>query len=212
MAAVRCWIRNPDAASEEVYLPGTVVGEAEDGSGDVTVKLDNKKQHAVNSADVFTANPEGFTCPDNTMLIHLSEATLLDNLRKRYHAKDIYTLTGSILLAMNPFEPLPAIYNEKVMAEYKDQRLGKAPPHVYGIAEQAYQMLSKMKKSQSIVVSGESGAGKTETNKHLMQYLAWRSRSGGGISSLAEAILQSNPVLEAFGAPRSVRERAWGWA
>ena len=105
---------------------------------------------------------------------------------------------------MNPFETLP-IYTETNMAEYKGKGLGKAPPHVYAIAEAAYQRLLKTKQSQSIVVSGESGAGKTETNKHLMQYLAWRSRSGGGVSSLAEAILQSNPVLEAFGNAKTSR-------
>ena len=73
------------------------------------------------------------------------------------------------------------------------------------IPETAYQRLAKTRKSQSILVSGESGAGKTETNKHLMQYLAWRSRAGGGVSSLAEAILQSNPVLEAFGNAKTSR-------
>ena len=189
--------------------------------------------------ETFTANPEGFSCPDNTMLIHLSEATLLANLRDRYQAKEIYTLTGTILLdahsfysptcinlftrmrtlnalslslslsspktqAMNPFEALP-LYSESRMAEYKDKALGRAPPHVYAIAEAAYLRLTKSRKSQSIVVSGESGAGKTETNKHLMHYLAWRSRSGGGASSLAEAILQSNPVLEAFGNAKTSR-------
>ena len=106
--------------------------------------------------------------------------------------------------AMNPFEALP-LYSESRMAEYKDKALGRAPPHVYAIAEAAYLRLTKSRKSQSIVVSGESGAGKTETNKHLMHYLAWRSRSGGGASSLAEAILQSNPVLEAFGNAKTSR-------
>ena len=105
---------------------------------------------------------------------------------------------------MNPFEELP-IYTEERMAEYKAKALGKAPPHVYGIAETAYQRLARTRQSQSIVVSGESGAGKTETNKHLMQYLAWRSRSSGGVSSLSEAILQSTPVLEAFGNAKTSR-------
>ena len=76
---------------------------------------------------------------------------------------------------------------------------------MFGIAEAAYLMLSRSGKSQSIVVSGESGAGKTETNKHLMYYLAWRSKSGGGVGALAEAILQSNPVLEAFGNAKTSR-------
>ena len=158
----------------------------------------------VRATDVSPANPAGLTAPDNCMLIHLSEATLLENVRARYFAKEIYTLTGSILLAMNPFETLP-IYSEAKMEPYKGKPLGKAPAHVYGTAESAYQMLSRTKQPQSIVVSGESGAGKTETNKHLMYYLAWRSKSGGGIETLAEAILQSNPVLEAFGNAKTAR-------
>jgi myosin heavy subunit len=158
----------------------------------------------VRATDVSPANPAGLTPPDNCMLIHLSEATLLENVRARYFAKEIYTLTGSILLAMNPFETLP-IYSEAKMEPYKGKPLGKAPAHVYGTAESAYQMLSRTKQPQSIVVSGESGAGKTETNKHLMYYLAWRSKSGGGIETLAEAILQSNPVLEAFGNAKTAR-------
>ena len=96
----RVWVRNPDAASDaaDPFVLATVVGESADSPGDLTVKLANKKQLEVHGSDVFTANPDGFSCPDNTMLIHLSEATLLANLRDRYAAKEIYTLTGSILL------------------------------------------------------------------------------------------------------------------
>ena len=87
----------------------------------------------VRATDVSPANPAGLTPPDNCMLIHLSEATLLENVRARYFAKEIYTLTGSILLAMNPFETLP-IYSEAKMEPYKGKPLGKAPAHVYGTA------------------------------------------------------------------------------
>ena len=93
------------------------------------------------------------------------------HVRARFGQKDIYTLTGTILLAMNPFESLP-IYSEKIMETHKGQRLGKEPPHVYGTAEAAYQRLQKTGESQSIVVSGESGAGKTEASKVIMQYIA----------------------------------------
>lgn len=97
----RVWLRNPDASADEVYILGNVVEEPaiEHEPGDVVVKFaGSKKEHALHASDAFTANPEGFTCPDNTMLIHLSEATLLANLRSRYQEKDIYTLTGTILL------------------------------------------------------------------------------------------------------------------
>ena len=94
----RVWLRNPDAAADEVYILGNVIEDVDVAPGDVVVKLANKKEHTLHKEDIFTANPEGFSCPDNTMLIHLSEATLLANLRSRYQSKDIYTLTGSILL------------------------------------------------------------------------------------------------------------------
>ena len=100
MAAVKVWVRNPDASADECYMLGSVVGEPEPGTGDRTVVLDGPsgRSISVHASDVSTANPDGFVCPDNTMLIHLSEATLLENLRARYQSKDIYTLTGTILL------------------------------------------------------------------------------------------------------------------
>ena len=195
--------QNPDEKAEEVFITGTLVST--DPAKEVSkVKLKDGKELEVRSTDVSAANPDGVTAPDNTMLIHLSEATLLENVRLRFKNKEIYTLTGTILLAMNPFEKLP-IYSETIMGPYKGKAPGREPPHVYATAELAYQMLTRNKMPQSIVVSGESGAGKTETNKHLMYYLAWRSKSGGGMETLAEAILQSNPVLEAFGNAKTSR-------
>ena len=197
-----CW-QNPDDKDEEVFITGTLVS-TDPAKETSKVKLKDGKELEVRSTDVSAANPDGVTAPDNTMLIHLSEATLLENVRLRFKNKEIYTLTGTILLAMNPFEKLP-IYSEAIMGPYKGKAPGKEPPHVYATAELAYQMLTRNKMPQSIVVSGESGAGKTETNKHLMYYLAWRSKSGGGMETLAEAILQSNPVLEAFGNAKTSR-------
>ena len=187
--APRAAWQNPDDKSEDVFILGALVSTDTDKEvSKVRIKAGGAEVQ-VRATDVSSANPAGLTAPDNCMLIHLSEATLLENVRARYFTKEIYTLTGSILLAMNPFETLP-IYSEAKMEPYKGKPLGKAPAHVYGTAESAYQMLSRTKQPQSIVVSGESGAGKTETNKHLMYYLAWRSKSGGGIETLAEAILQ----------------------
>jgi myosin heavy subunit len=158
-------VQNPKPNAEEVYVLGSVT-DAAAADGSVAVKLDGGASGAAelnaHTADIFQANPDGLVCPDNTMLIHLSEPTLLANVRARFAAKEIYTLTGSILLAMNPFEMLP-IYSEARMADYKGKALGRAPPHVYGIAEVAYQMLVKSGRSQSVVVSGESGAGKVRT-------------------------------------------------
>ena len=195
------WVKNPDAKAGDVFVKGSVV--AADGAN-VSVQLAGGGALKLDAADAFPANPEGMVTPDNTMLIHLSEPTILENVQQRFADKEIYTLTGSILLAMNPFQRLP-IYTEEVMGQYKGKRLGAAAPHVYGIAEAAYTMLAKTGVSQAVVVSGETGAGKTETNKALMYYLAWRSKNSGGQRDLAEVILQSNPVLEAFGNAKTSR-------
>ena len=150
---------------------------------------------------------EEATVPDNTQLVELSHDAVMSNLRRRHVAKEIYTYTGSILLAMNPYAPLP-IYDQETMKSYLERTVRKAKPHVFASAEEAYLSLRKQRRSQSLVVSGESGAGKTETNKHLMRYFAWRSRKGNGTDGdvdLAEAVVQSNPVLEAFGNARTGR-------
>ena len=141
------------------------------------------------------------------MLSELTDQTVLRNVERRYMEDDIYTFTGSILLAINPYTRLP-IYDEGYMQRFPGQSISKNEPHVFASAEEAYQRIRKDRRSQSVVVSGESGAGKTETNKYLMRYLAWRSRvdKGGGVSGdLATAILQSNPILEGFGNAKTGR-------
>lgn len=152
--------------------------------------------------------------PDNAFLIHINEATILSNMRARFSSDAIYTYTGSILLAVNPFQRLP-LYGEDNMKAYKFKKLGAVEPHVYAMSEVAYATFLRTGGSQSLVVSGESGAGKTETNKQLMNYLAWRSRTdndgkagkeaGGTSGDLAETILRADPVLEAFGNAKTSR-------
>ena len=141
------------------------------------------------------------------MLTELTDQTVLRNVEQRYMQSAIYTFTGSILLAVNPYERLP-IYDEGEMGRFPGKPISKNEPHVFASAEEAYQRIRKDRRSQSVVVSGESGAGKTETNKYLMRYLAWRSRmdKGGGVAGdLASAILQSNPILEGFGNAKTGR-------
>ena len=107
-----------------------------------------------------------FTChSDGSRARHaLGKATVLSNIERRFLENDIYTFTGNILLAVNPYERLP-IYDEKAMAGFPNNALRKNQPHVFATSEEAYQRINKDRRSQSIVVSGESGAGKTETNK-----------------------------------------------
>ena len=167
--------------------------------------------------DVSMANPTGMVRPDNCQLLHLSESTILHNVRRRFEGEGesegegaspqlraVYTYTGSILLALNPFEKLP-LYGTEQMRSYVGRPLGAVAPHTYAMAEEAYRCLLQTKSSQSLVVSGESGAGKTEANKQLMRYLAFRSKKGEQLTDLASTILQSNPVLEAFGNAKTAR-------
>ena len=93
--------------------------------------------------------------PDNAQLFHLDEANLLHNVSRRYLADEIYTYTGTVLLALNPYKPLPDMYGEKKMNSYRGRALGVMTPHVYGIAERARRMLVLEKTDQSIIVSGE---------------------------------------------------------
>ncbi|GAB2226409.1 hypothetical protein Drorol1_Dr00022214 [Drosera rotundifolia] len=116
---------------------------------------------------------------DMTKLSYLHEPGVLQNLSTRYTLNEIYTYTGNILIAVNPFQRLPHLYDAQMMAHYKGAPLGKLSPHVFAIADVAYRAMINLEKSNSILVSGESGAGKTETTKMLMSYLAYLGGRAG---------------------------------
>ena len=148
---------------------------------------------------------------NNTQLLELTEDAVLANIRERYLAHEIYTLTGSILLALNPYARLD-IYGAAAMRQFAELQVSMSEPHIFAVAEEAYRRLLRERSSQSIVVSGESGSGKTETNKHLMRYLTWKSTSRGGSGAgdrISTAIVESNPILEAFGNAKTGRMRHW---
>ena len=196
------WIKDPTKDSTEGFIKATVVKFTE-GRG-YTVTTTDGKERVVRAVDCAQSNPDGMSAPDNCYLIHISESTILANMRARFADKKIYTYTSNILIAVNPFEKVQ-IYGVDHMGPYANRALGIVEPHTYAMAEEAYKTLLKSQSSQALVVSGESGAGKTETNKHLMTYLAWRSKSESVGNDLAEAILQANPVLEAFGNAKTSR-------
>lgn len=171
--------------------------------------------------------------PDDLItLTHLHEAEVVHCLRKRYCYDKIYTSTGPILLALNPFKNCKKLYSRKIMETYWERgdlvmngvvdEDNPLPPHVYGIADHSFRqmMLSleeddKKSTNQSILVSGESGAGKTVTTKFIMQYLAalsqrsasseTKSDAKDGTPSVEQQVLQSNPILESFGNARTIR-------
>ncbi|GBG77578.1 hypothetical protein CBR_g24025 [Chara braunii] len=143
---------------------------------------------------------------DMTKLSYLHEPGVLHNLYTRYKHDEIYTYTGNILIAVNPFTRLPHLFNQYMMKQYQDAQPGDLNPHVYSVAGAAYKAMMDENKSQSILVSGESGAGKTETTKQIMQYLAFvGGRTVGDNRSVERQVLQSNPLLEAFGNAKTVR-------
>ncbi|KAM4547689.1 unconventional myosin-IXb isoform 4-T4 [Odontesthes bonariensis] len=127
----------------------------------------------------------------------LNEDSILDNLRTRFHKKKIYTYAGSILIAINPFKFLP-IYNPKYVNMYENHQLGKLEPHIFAIADVAYYAMLRKRVNQCIVISGESGSGKTQSTNFLIHCLTALSQKGYA-SGVERTILGAGPVLEAFG-------------
>ena len=196
------WIKDTAKRTSEAFVKATVKSFTQSPPSYSVVVGGSAR--SVRPVDCMAANPDGMTAHDNCFLLHISEATILDNLRQRYAAKQIYTYTGSILIAVNPFQVLP-VYGHQRMGPYRGKTISVSEPHSYSMAEEAYRTYVKTKKSQSLIVSGESGSGKTETNKHLMHYIAWRTQSEQVVENLADNILHVNPLLEALGNAKTTR-------
>ncbi|XP_015791886.1 unconventional myosin-IXa [Tetranychus urticae] len=146
----------------------------------------------------FLYQPRDREYPDLCQLPDLTEQTLLENLKARFEKGHIYTYVGSILIAVNPFKFYP-IYNPKYVQLYQNRRLGDLPPHIFAIADAAYQAMLRKRCNQCIVISGESGSGKTESTNLLLHHLTALSQKGSHGSGVEQTILGAGPVLEAFG-------------
>lgn len=195
------WVADP--------VDAWVDGEVLEANGDVVkVSCTSGKTVTAKVSDVYPKDAEASPCgvDDMTKLAYLHEPGVLQNLHSRYDMNEIYTYTGSILIAVNPFRRLPHLYNTHMMEQYKGAVFGELSPHVFAVADAAYRLMINEGVSQSILVSGESGAGKTESTKMLMRYLAYM---GGRVAvegrSIEQKVLESNPVLEAFGNAKTVR-------
>ncbi|KAJ3797917.1 P-loop containing nucleoside triphosphate hydrolase protein [Lentinula aff. detonsa] len=142
---------------------------------------------------------------DMTLLSTISNESINENLSKRWKGGEIYTYIGQVLISVNPFRDL-GIYTEDVLERYKGKNRLEVPPHVFAIAESAYYNMNAYHENQCVIISGESGAGKTEAAKRIMQYVA--AVSGGQDSSIQEIkdmVLATNPLLESFGCAKTLR-------
>ncbi|XP_062488635.1 unconventional myosin-Ia isoform X1 [Pezoporus occidentalis] len=141
---------------------------------------------------------------DLVLLDPLSEDSLLRTLRERFRRGDIYTYIGNVVISVNPYQPLP-IYTPEKVQEYHNCNFFAVKPHIYAIADDAYRSLRDRDRDQCILITGESGAGKTEASKLVMSYVAAVCSKGEEVDKVKEQLLQSNPVLEAFGNAKTIR-------
>jgi len=198
-----CWV--PEKATGG-YLEGLI--DSTDGDK-VTVTLIATKDKKVFKKDqVGQVNPPKFDCSDDMSgLTYLNDACVLWNSVVRYKNELIYTYSGLFCIAINPYKRFP-IYTQRAMDIYIGKRRSECPPHIFGVAEGSYQGMMNAGKNQSILITGESGAGKTENTKKVISYFASIGASGKkkeGEPGLEDKIVQTNPVLEAWGNAKTVR-------
>ncbi|XP_029965236.1 unconventional myosin-Ic isoform X2 [Salarias fasciatus] len=135
---------------------------------------------------------------------YTSEAAFIENLRKRFKENLIYTYIGSVLVSVNPYKDLE-IYTKNHMERYRGVNFYEVSPHIYAVADNAYRSMRTERKDQCILISGESGAGKTEASKKILQYYAVTCPASDQVQTVKDRLLQSNPVLEAFGNAKTLR-------
>uniref|UniRef100_A0A8C5F122 Myosin heavy chain 11 n=1 Tax=Gopherus evgoodei TaxID=1825980 RepID=A0A8C5F122_9SAUR len=198
----------------------------EEKGDEVLVELaENGKKITISKDDIQKMNPPKFSkVEDMAELTCLNEASVLHNLRERYFSGLIYTYSGLFCVVVNPYKYLP-IYSDKIIDMYKGKKRHEMPPHIYAIADTAYRSMLQDREDQSILCTGESGAGKTENTKKVIQYLAFVASShkgkkdtsitvselpnplqhGSSLGELEKQLLQANPILEAFGNAKTVK-------
>uniref|UniRef100_A0A8C8G9D2 Myosin-9 n=1 Tax=Oncorhynchus tshawytscha TaxID=74940 RepID=A0A8C8G9D2_ONCTS len=202
------------ATKKLVWIPsetlGFVAGSVKEEKGEeCLVELaDTGKKVTVNKDDIQKMNPPKFSkVEDMAELTCLNEASVLHNLKDRYYSGLIYTYSGLFCVVINPYKYLP-IYSENIIEMYKGKKRHEMPPHIYAITDNAYRSMMQDREDQSILCTGESGAGKTENTKKVIQYLAhvassFKSKKDQG--ELEKQLLQANPILEAFGNGKTVK-------
>uniref|UniRef100_A0A8I5NDB5 Myosin-7 n=1 Tax=Papio anubis TaxID=9555 RepID=A0A8I5NDB5_PAPAN len=181
--------------------------------GKVTAETEKGKTVTVKEDQVMQQNPPKFDkIEDMAMLTFLHEPAVLYNLKDRYGSWMIYTYSGLFCVTVNPYKWLP-VYNAEVVAAYRGKKRSEAPPHIFSISDNAYQYMLTDRENQSILITGESGAGKTVNTKRVIQYFAVIAAIGDrskkdqntGKGTLEDQIIEANPALEAFGNAKTVR-------
>ncbi|XP_035522680.1 unconventional myosin-VIIa [Morone saxatilis] len=174
-------------------------------SGQIQVLDDEGREHWISPQNATNIKPMHPTSihgvEDMIRLGDLNEAGILRNLLIRYNEHVIYTYTGSILVAVNPYQLLP-IYTPDQIRLYTNKKIGELPPHIFAIADNCYFNMQRNNKDQCCIISGESGAGKTESTKLILQFLAAIS---GQHSWIEQQVLEATPILEAFGNAKTIR-------
>ncbi|KAJ5316311.1 Myosin-1 [Penicillium atrosanguineum] len=159
----------------------------------------------IKKATFETSKKKEIGVSDLTLLSKISNEAINENLKLRFQHGEIYTYIGHVLVSVNPFQDL-GIYTDEVLDSYRGKNRLEVPPHVFGVAESSYYNMKSYKDNQCVIISGESGAGKTEAAKRIMQYIA--SVSGGSDSSIQQTkdmVLATNPLLESFGNAKTLR-------
>ncbi|XP_043518708.1 myosin heavy chain, muscle isoform X8 [Frieseomelitta varia] len=200
-----CWV--PD--EKEGYL----LGEIKATKGDVvSVTLPGGETKDFKKDQLQQVNPPKYEkCEDMSNLTYLNDASVLHNLKQRYYAKLIYTYSGLFCVAINPYRRFP-VYTHRCAKLYRGKRRSEVPPHIFAISDGAYVNMLTNSENQSMLITGESGAGKTENTKKVIAYFATVGASTKKADdasqkkgSLEDQVVQTNPVLEAFGNAKTVR-------
>ncbi|XP_046731938.1 myosin-7-like [Silurus meridionalis] len=200
-----CFVPDP----VEEFVKATVSSREGDK---VTVETESGKTLTFKESQILQQNPPKFDkIEDMAMLTFLHEPAVLYNLKERYAAWMIYTYSGLFCVTVNPYKWLP-VYNQEVVIAYRGKKRSEAPPHIFSISDNAYQYMLADRENQSLLITGESGAGKTVNTKRVIQYFASIAASGPKKDSssqnkgtLEDQIIQANPALEAFGNAKTIR-------
>ncbi|XP_044503140.1 myosin-11-like isoform X2 [Mangifera indica] len=201
VAGTHIWVVDRELA----FIDGIVINVV---GQEVEIQTSDARAIVAKLSEVYPKDAEatagGFD--DMTKISYLHEPGVLHNLATRYEANEIYTYVGNILIALNPFQGISNLYDTYIMEQYRGAPIGKLRPHVFAIADVAYRTMINEGKSNSILVSGESGSGKTESTKMIMRYLAYLGgRASADGRTVEQQVLESNPVLEAFGNAKTVK-------